>query len=355
MVKINKHIEIVRSSVGSLSSMSQRSHDSIYAILSEHYTTVGTTIVNNAADLKAVATIKPDLVFLGMKFAPSDPSLGLEDSPKIWVTSYLDKQGIAYTGSQQAAHELELDKSLAKQRALDAGLDTSPFLVIVPAKLPVQNHILLKYPMFVKPIGRGGGLGIDAKSVAYNYVQLRSKVHSIAAEFQSDSLVEEYLPGREFSVAILKDEHSLEFSVMPIELIAPLNNDGLRILSDQVKSSDTEQFIAVTDPVIRSKINDLALNVFYALGARDYGRIDIRLDKDGTPQFLEANLIPSLLRGFGNFPKACMLNLGLDYESVILSIVRLALARSLSLSDIVPELNNPIPAFPALLPSLEPV
>ncbi len=70
---------------------------------------------------------------------------------------------------------------------------------------------------------------------------------------------------------------------MPIELIAPQDENGSRLLSGKIKLSNTEQALGVNDPVISSKVAELALAVFHALEARDYGRIDIRLDKTGTP------------------------------------------------------------------------
>ena len=82
----------------------------------------------------------------------------------------------------------------------------------------------------------------------------------------------------------------------------------------------------VNDTRLRSEVCQLALDSFSALGGRDYGRIDIRLNRNGEPQFLEANLIPSIIDGYGSFPKACQINLGLDYESMVLQIVRLGLA-----------------------------
>jgi D-alanine-D-alanine ligase len=328
MVKINKHIEIVRSTKVGLSSVGRESGQGILGVLSKHYANVSVTIINNLSDLEALVARRPDLVFLGMKFIPMNPSLGQHDVNKIWLTQYLDEHEILYTGSNQSAHKLEFNKQLAKQRILGAGLKTAPFHVarqnepLTPADLPFA------YPMFIKPTNRGGGSGIDNFSLAHNFKQLQSKVRSLATQLQSDSLIEEYLPGREFSVAILKEEYSNEFSVMPIELIAPQNKQGARFLSAQIKLADTESNREVTDLVIKSKITTLAIAAFDALGARDYGRIDIRLDDHGGAHFLEANLLPSLLNNYGNFPKACLMNIQLEYEPMILSIVRLALARS---------------------------
>lgn len=328
MLKQLKHIEIVCATEPGLSSMSPPSRKAISDTLSKHYSKVGISIVNNLSDLRALIALRPDLVFLGMKFIPTDPTLGHLDPNKIWITEYLDEENIAYTGSNQLAHNLELHKHLAKQRVLDAGLASSAFSVANQNTLLVQEDIKLRFPVFIKPTSRGGGLGIDSSSVAYNFAQLRSKVKSLFVDLGSDSLIEEYLTGREFSVAILKDINSSDYSVMPLELVAPVDERGARLLSAEVKSADTESFLEVTDTSIKAKISTLAINVFHALGARDYGRIDIRLDQYGTPHFLEANLLPSLINGYGNFPKACLLNIGLGYEPMILDIVELALYRS---------------------------
>ena len=345
MPKINKHIEIVRSSKPRLSSMSQRSCNAIFKTLSKHYSKVGITTVNNLAELKALAARQPDLAFLGMMFVPADSASVLLDYGRVSVPTYLEDHGIACTGSSQAAHELEHDKPLAKQRALDAGLNTSPFHVIKQGQMQTINTLPLSFPLFVKPASQGGGSGIDSASLVWNSEELKSKIQSINTEFNSDCLVEEYLPGREFSVAILKNEQSPDYSIMPLELIAPLIK-GARLLSGDVKSADTEQATKITNEIIKLKVEALAIDAFHALGARDYGRIDIRLDKFGAPNFLEANLIPSLISGYGSFPKACVMNLGLDYESMLLCIVRLGLKRSLSLEEIV----EPAIAIPTLTP-----
>lgn len=328
MVKISKHIEIVRSDTKGLSSMSQESCDLIFAVLTRHFTDVGVTVVNKLSDLETLEASRPDLVFLGMEFIPVNPAIGWSDPNKIWLSDFFDDHEIAYTGSGQIAHELERNKNLAKQRVLDAGLKTAAFCVIKQNQPFGKNDIVLTFPMFIKPTNRGGGLGVDSDSVVHDFDQLRAKVRSITEGLRSDALIEEYLPGREFSVAVLKDEYSDGFLAMPLELIAPPDKDGARLLSSRVKSSNAEQAIGVTDRIIKSRVNALALNVFNALGARDYGRIDIRLDRSGVPHFLEANLIPSLISGYGSFPKACVLNIGLEHEQMIVRIVKLGLARN---------------------------
>lgn len=304
--------------------MSEKSCESIYNVLVKSYSHVDISIVNNLEDLKDLINSRPDLVFLGMKFIPTNTGLL---SSKIWISKYLDDNNVIYTGSGKSAHELEYNKHLAKQRMINFGIQTSPFYIIKHNDTQEKYNNMLRFPVFIKPTNRSGGMGIDSDSVAYNFEDLYFKVNLISTKLRSDSIVEEYLPGREFSVAILKNHHSNRFSVMPIELIAMPDKNGISMLSKKVKSSNSECVKEVTDNIIRSNIMELSMRAFNALGARDYGRIDIRMNENGIPQFLEANLIPSLIDKYGSFPKACMLNISLGYEQMILNIVKLALNR----------------------------
>lgn len=329
MLRINKHIEIVRSSIPRLSSLSRVSCDALFKVLRKNYTHVGVSTVNNLVGLESLTARNPDLVFLGMNYVPHSLPEDVTGSDKIWISDYLDERSIACTGSDRQAHIYEVSKPLAKQRVADAGLKTASF-VVASTDVPLTDATFpLPFPVFIKPTDRGGGLGIDSTSLAHNFTELNNKIQRIRQNFHSDALIETYLSGREFSVAILKSEDADSYYSMPIELVAPQDEKGTRMLSNKVKSSDSEQAIPVTDTFIYKQITKLAVSVFTALGARDYGRIDIRMDEFGVPHFLEANLIPSLIANYGSFPKACVMNLGLDYEPMILSIVNLGLARQL--------------------------
>lgn len=221
--KLNSHIEIVRSTRGNLSSLSARSCSAIYKVLQENYDQVGITIVNTLEDLENLVKKSPDLVFLGMKYVPDD---NIPVSKNIWLQEYLLNKGIATTGSNSSAHRLELDKAQAKQCAVDAGLITSPFYVSMHNGPPNILDPVLDYPLFVKPTSMGGGSGIDSFSVVHNNFQLNSKIASISQNHQADSLIEQFLPGREFSVAILYEKDSDILYTMPLEIVAPQNIDG---------------------------------------------------------------------------------------------------------------------------------
>lgn len=327
MDKTSMHIEIVSSTIPGLSSMSKPSRDAAQRVLSLHYTDVIITIINNLAELEALVARKPDLVFLGMKFLIENPALGAQDSPKIWLSEYLHKAGIVFTGSRRIAHELDQHKPLAKLCVQNAGVKTSPFIVFKKNSVFSEQDVEPTYPLFVKPTSSGGGTGVDEKSLVHNFEELHAKVTSIGTNYSSDSLVERYLSGREFSVAILTDEITGKLTAMPIELEASTNENGEGVLSQAVKSSNTEVVSGISEGAIKDSVVDLALRAFSALGARDYGRIDIRLDSNDVPHFLEANLIPSLIDGYGSFPKACHINQDMDYETMMMHIVGLALQR----------------------------
>lgn len=323
MPKLPLKIEVVRSHLKSLSSMSLASAENIVKTLKQHYTDVVITNIDTKSDLMALVGRAPDLAFLGVHYVPSGDAL----DAKIWVSSVLEKNGIRHTGSSKFSHRLGLNKHLAKQRMIESGVRTSPFQIIRKDNEEAINEGKLSFPLFVKPSDKGGGQGIDEFSIVKNVTELRTKVASIHDIHRTDALVEEYLVGREFSIAVIGNHHSNILTAMPIELIAPKDSKGDRMLSNVVKSSDLETILAVENSSERERLQSFAISVFHALGARDYGRIDVRLDSFGVPHFLEANLIPSLIDGYGSFPRAYKVNLGLDYEAMIMHIVRLAFNR----------------------------
>ncbi len=327
-MKQNKHIEIVRSTKGGRSAIGQKSCDMIKGVLEQHYERVGVTIVNETDDLEILAAKQPDLVFLGVRKVPRS----LEDvsTATVWTGAYLDGMGLDYTGSPASALVLDISKPLAKQVVKAAGLNTSEFFSVSPGQYKDKLALPLSFPLFVKPPNAGGSKGIGADSVVRDFVDFERKVQAINDRFRTEALAETYLTGREFSVAVLAHGHSGKLSAMPIEIITEPNGRGDRILGKDVKAADTERVIAVSDPTIKQAVSALALGVFQALGARDFGRIDIRLDAHGVPHFLEANLIPGLSghdSTGGYFTRACRINQAMDYESMILRIVEIALAR----------------------------
>ena len=327
-MKIQKHIEIVRSGTPALSSLGDKSADMIQALLAQHYEKVGITLVSNLNELDLLVAKRPDLVILGVKQIPVA-------GDKLWVSAYLEAMGVNHLGSQTAAIELDFDKPGSKRVVRAAGLRTADSFVARPGRF-TEDSLPLPFPLFVKPPNGGGGKGIGADSVARNFQAFEQKVQKINDEFGTEALVEAYLTGREFSVALMQNELTSEPSAMPIELITDQNAAGDRILGQVVKADDTEHVVAVLDLVLKTRVNRLAKAAFKALGARDYGRIDIRLDEQGVPHFLEANLIPGLAKHdfVSYFTAACEINQNMSYETMILNLVTLSLNRYVEPSDL---------------------
>jgi len=323
--KINKYVEIVGSTNRRLNAMGESSRLTVLTTLSKQYTKVAITTVGTMADLEELVAKKPDLVVLGTKLILLDPSKSYDDSPKIWLSDYLKKHNIMFTGSETDALVLEFDKQDAKQKVLDAGLQSSAYFISKVSQ-PTFSHSLT-FPLFVKPTNRGNGKGIDEQSVVYSDLELQSKIASIHTDLDSDALVEEYLPGREFSVAVIKQPGSKGLLAMPVEITAPTDEKGNSFLSEAVKAADAEQVLAVDTPELKNALNTLAIGVFETLGSRDYGRIDIRLDALGNPSFIEANLMPGL-SDHGYLSRCFSMNEHIGYEEMILRIVALGVQRT---------------------------
>ena len=327
--------------------MGRESSEMILTVLAERYERVGITFIADMGDLERLVAQRPDAIFLGMKNLPITDEHG--SVTRLWLTAYFEQNGIACTGSPAHAIALDFDKPAAKHVVQQSGLNTARFFSAVPGEFPDAAALPLSFPLFIKPPNTGGGKGIDAASVVHDFAAFTRKVQAIADEFHTPALAESYLTGREFSVGIFGTSHSSRLTAMPIELIADQNADGDRILGQSVKAADTERVIGVADPDLRLQLADFAVLVFQALGARDYGRIDIRLDAAGVPQFLEANLIPGVAKhAFTSyFTSSCEINLAMNHPTMILRIMELALNRT--------TLELPAPELPSRPANLLPI
>ncbi len=321
MEKIDKYIVIAISSQKGMHSMSKKTAKAIQNVLSEYFSKVRVMQLGSLADLESLARKKPDLVFNGMK------RLSVGNDEYVSVSGFLEDGGIPVTGSGADAIELERDKTKAKDMIASAGLGTSQYIIANTDIDYDTSSLPLKFPLFIKPSNRGAGLGINADSVVRNYIDLNRGISNLVKNNFPDIIIENYLSGREFSVVILRKSDDVGYRVMPLELVAPINKNGDRFLSGGIKHDDTESAVVVKPGSLRDRLSLFALESFEALGARDYGRIDIRLDEDGEPQFLEANLMPGLT-DHGYFYRSLHMNNQSTYEDVIVSIAQLALARS---------------------------
>jgi len=326
-IKINKSIEIVivhnpgkknfhQDNVGII-----LEENKILKILSKRYTDVSITKIDNKKDLDRLLKRKPDLVFSGVKY------FNFNDK-KIWLNDCLEAYDIPYIASSRTALDNESDKNLAKKLVLKAKIKTADFFVTEPDQHQHESSIPISFPLFIKPVKGGDSRGIDSHSIVYNFSSFKKKVLEIKTKHNLSSLVETYLPGKEYSVGIFQDSINGTLRAMPIEIIIKKNINGHCILDFDVKKDDEEKVIAVTNKKISRKLSELAKKAFKALGGKSLGRIDIKMNHQGVPHFMEANLMPGLRRGY--FYRSCSLNLDMSYDNMILHIANTGLSSNYS-------------------------
>jgi len=261
-------------------------------------------------DLIKIVKRKPDLVILAVKY------LSIKNEGNIWLSDYFAKENINYTGSSFEVLKFDSDKVLAKIHLAKKGIKTARYFTAIPGQYKSKNDLPILFPLFLKPIDAANGNGIDDLSYVRNFTEFESKVLSLHDTFKLPILVEEYLDGKEFTVAVIETQNGV-LSVSPIEIIPLVSTNGLRILGQQAKKDDCEEFRKIDDDNIIDKLKKLAIESYKGLGIRDFGRIDIKSNQKGECFFMEANLVPGMTEGSSYFPKACANQSELTYDKVV--------------------------------------
>jgi len=263
-------------------------------------------------------------VFSGVKYF-------LFGKEKIWLNDYLEIYDIPYIASSKSALDNESDKNKAKKIIRLAKIKTADFFTSYPNEHLDIKSIPVSFPLFIKPVIGGDSRGIDSNSIVNDFDSFQKKVLEIKKNHNLNSIAESYLTGREYSVGILEDSISGILRALPVEIIVKKNINGHSILDFNIKKNDEEKVIAVKDVKIFNKISKLAKESFKALGGKSLGRIDIKMNSQGIPCFMEANLMPGLRKGY--FYRACVLNLGMTYEDMIFTIANTGLSSNLNIKN----------------------
>jgi D-alanine-D-alanine ligase len=240
------------------------------------------------------------------------------------VPCLLEMYGIPYTFSDPLVCALTLDKAMTKRVVASAGLYTPRFAVVT--SLDDVDALNLKYPLFAKPLAEGTGKGVDKDSRVESPAALKKVCTRLLERFAEPVLVEEYLPGREFTTAVLGTARearivgTMEFSIRP--------NAPAQDYSYEVKETCEQcvDYFPMPKGDLRDQVEALALGAFRVLECRDTGRIDLRLDAQGRPAFIEINVLPGLHPTHSDLPMIATQE-GISYEELIRSIIQSALAR----------------------------
>jgi len=240
------------------------------------------------------------------------------------VPAILDLYDIPYTFSDTLVCAATLDKAVTKRLVRDAGLNTAAFAVI--RSVDEIERVTLRYPLFAKPIAEGTGKGIDRNSRIDSPTALKPVCEALLQRHHQPVLVEEYLPGREFTVGLLgTGERARVLGAMEVNFRP---NAQTVIYSYEMKEK-CEDFITYTrlaDGPLKSDVVKLALQSYRVLECRDAGRIDIRMDAADRPAFIEVNPLAGLHPQHSDLPILATQE-GWSYRDLIKAIVDSALLR----------------------------
>jgi len=242
------------------------------------------------------------------------------------VPAILELFGIPYTGSDALTMGITLDKAVAK-RILACNKLSTPGFIEASAPDDLKNFNL-KFPVIVKPAREGTSKGISSNSVAEDIAGVKNKVKKIIEKYAQPALVEEFISGQEFTVAIIGTDQPEVLPPVQISLKGDtdLGDEFYTHTRAQLDSSEIQYICPSKAPTaLLNRIEALALDSYKALGCRDLGRIDIRVDRKGMPYFLECNPLPHL-GSVDVFPLVAKA-MGITYEKLICRILEHGLKR----------------------------
>ncbi|MBK5208138.1 MAG: hypothetical protein JJE44_01375 [Flavobacteriaceae bacterium] len=239
------------------------------------------------------------------------------------VPALLDYYKIPYVFSGPVTLGISLNKAFAKQIVKENGVNTPAFKVI--SQLSDMQNINLQYPLFAKPISEGTGKGIDAKSVINSVEELQKVCTNLLSKFNQPVLVEEYLPGREFTVGILG---SGEDAFVPGAMEIVYKEDTHNFYSYENKENFERhiEYVAVTGDLLE-QCKFVALKSWKSLNCLDGGRVDVKIDRFGKVSFIEVNPLAGLNPIISDLPILCGLN-NFSYQEIINEILKSAIKRN---------------------------
>ena len=233
------------------------------------------------------------------------------------IQSLLELRGLKYTGSKILASALAMDKEMSKLIFRQEGVETPDWLTlnsmnIEPKKIINYIKNQIGFPCIIKPNDQGSTVGLKL-------VKEESEVEEaikVALQFSSKALVEEYIPGRELTVAILINE--------PLPVLEIVPKSGLYDYKSKYTSGMSDYIVpAKISEEIEKKAQQQALKAFHSLGCEGYARVDFRLSNNNELYCLEVNTLPGMTP-LSLVPKAAKA-VGISFEELIKRIIQQAL------------------------------
>jgi D-alanine-D-alanine ligase len=251
------------------------------------------------------------------------------------VPSICEFLGIPYHASDPLSLALTLHKGRAKEIMAYYGVPTAPF-ILANTRADARN-VDLPFPLFAKPALEGSGKGITEKSLCTNRAKLVQEVGDLLDTYEEPVLIESWLPGQEFTVAILgngKEARCLPLVGMRWEALPlgaqPIYGYEAKWLWDTPDHPlDLFECPANIPKELARDVRSAALSAYRVLGCRDWCRVDVRCDAAGRPMVVELNPLPGILpnpQDNSCFPKAGRAA-GMSYDTLIQTVADVAWRR----------------------------
>ena len=245
--------------------------------------------------------------------------------------------GIPYSGSDPFTLTLCLDKARTKETLAFHGIPTPRFAVVSALDEIESRTARLRFPLFAKPLHEGSSKGITDRNFCGDASHLRAQAKFLLDNYKQPVLVEEYLPGQEFTCAVLGNDGGatvlpivgMNFESLPHGALPIYGFDAKFVWDRPENPLDIFQCPARITSDLQASIERVTLDAFRVLGCRDWARIDVRLDAAGNPNVLEVNPLPGILPDPADnscLPKAARAA-GIGYEELIQSCLKYAAAR----------------------------
>jgi D-alanine-D-alanine ligase len=272
--------------------------------------------------------LKPDIVF---NIAEGFSGVSREAQ----IPAMLDMLQIPYSGSDALTLATCLDKARTKEILSYYNIPNARF--VIANSLTEVINAGLEFPLIVKPLTEGSSKGIFSTSFVNNQTELAREIERIVSGYNQPALVEEFLPGKEFTVAVLGN--GAETQVLPVveisyedfpkDFVPIYSYEAKWILDTRENPLDVFSCPAKISTELETEIKDTVLKTYNILRCRDWSRIDVRLDRNNRPNIIEVNPLPGILpkpEDNSCYPKAAR-TAGLNYNDMINKVLYYAAKR----------------------------
>lgn len=238
------------------------------------------------------------------------------------IPSMLELAGIPFVGSDAYTLTVALNKWHTKIIGKTYGIRTPEF-AIIEKSYSISKKNIPKFPVIAKLCYGGSSMGIDEHSKIYDFEELEKRVKYMLKTYHQPVLVEEFISGIEVDIPIIGNNPDKIFGVVGISLDG--KEMGERYLTSKIVYDDKYSFQYPLNADFEPEAAQMALGVYNALGCTDFGRVDMRIDPNGVPYFLEINPYPYLGK-HSSFNYIAEKN-GLAYKDMIGMILQNAISR----------------------------